>query len=108
MVIKVCVGSSCHLKGSYDVVEAFKTLVKKYNVEDKIELQASFCLGNCLHGVSAAVEGVDSAQLASHFASGKVQESDQVERTETGLLLSYMNGENTEKVFVDTILPLLD
>lgn len=98
MIIKVCVGSSCHLKGSYDVVEAFKTLVKKYNVEDKIDLQASFCLGNCLQGVSVAVEEIGDAQ---------VQESEQVKRTEHGLLLSYMNGENSEKVFVDTILPLL-
>lgn len=98
MIIKVCVGSSCHLKGSYDVVEAFKVLLKKYNVEDKIELQASFCLGNCLHGVSVAVEEIGDAQ---------VQESEQVKRTENGLLLSYMTGENTEKIFVDTILPLL-
>jgi NADH:ubiquinone oxidoreductase subunit E len=98
MVIKVCVGSSCHLKGSYDVVEAFKSLVKKYNVEDKIELQASFCLGNCLQGVSVAVED---------FGDADVQETEQVKRTETGLLLSYMNGENSEKVFVATILPLL-
>ncbi len=98
MIIKVCVGSSCHLKGSYDVVEAFKALVKKYNVEDKIELQASFCLSNCLHGVSAAVEEIGDVQ---------VQENEHVKRTETGLLLSYMNGENTEKVFVGTILPLL-
>ncbi len=98
MVIKVCVGSSCHLKGSYDVVEAFKSLVKKYNVEDKIELQASFCLGNCLQGVSVAVED---------FGDADVQETEQVKRTETGLLLSHMNGENSEKVFVATILPLL-
>ena len=98
MVIKVCVGSSCHLKGSYDVVEAFKSLVKKYNVQDRIELQASFCLGNCLQGVSVAVED---------FGDAQVQESEQVKRTDQGLLLSYMNGQNTEKVFVDTILPLL-
>ena len=34
MVLKVCVGSSCHLKGSYDVIEKFKELLKKYEVED--------------------------------------------------------------------------
>ena len=37
MTIKVCVGSSCHLKGSYDVIEAFKTVLKKYDVEDVVE-----------------------------------------------------------------------
>ena len=34
MTIKVCVGSSCHLKGSYEVIEAFKEVLKKYDVED--------------------------------------------------------------------------
>ena len=34
--IKVCIGSACHLKGSYDVIEEFKTCLKKYEVEDKI------------------------------------------------------------------------
>ncbi len=98
MVIKVCVGSSCHLKGSYDVVEAFKSLVKKYNVEDKIELQASFCLGNCLRGVSASVEEIGDVQVV---------ESEHVKRTEAGFLLSCVNGENAEEVFAQAILPLL-
>lgn len=98
MVIKVCVGSSCHLKGSYDVVEAFKALVKQYEVSDKVELQASFCLGNCLKGVSVVVEGVDGAL---------VPESDRVKRSENGILLSCTNGENTAELFERVILPLL-
>ena len=52
MVLKVCVGSSCHLKGSYDVIEKFKEVISKNNVEDKVELQASFCLGHCSEGVT--------------------------------------------------------
>ena len=56
MVINVCVGSSCHLKGSYDVVETLKRLIKEQNLEDKIELKASFCLGNCSNGVSMKVD----------------------------------------------------
>jgi len=58
MVVKVCVGSSCHLRGSYDVIEEFKKLVKKYGVEDKVELQATFCVGNCQNGVSVLSDGV--------------------------------------------------
>ena len=42
MNIKVCVGSSCHLKGSYEVIQALKDILKKYDVEDLVELQASF------------------------------------------------------------------
>lgn len=56
MTIKVCVGSSCHLKGSYDVIERFKEIIKKYDVEDKVELQASFCLGHCSEGVTVMAD----------------------------------------------------
>lgn len=52
MVLSVCVGSSCHLKGSYDVIEKFKALIDKYDAASRIELRACFCLNRCSHGVS--------------------------------------------------------
>ena len=52
MVLKVCVGSSCHLRGSYDVIEEMKRLIAGHGMEGKIDLQASFCMGNCHNGVS--------------------------------------------------------
>lgn len=57
MVLSVCVGSSCHLKGSYDVIEAFKALIAKHNVADKIELRACFCLNRCSNGVAVKADG---------------------------------------------------
>lgn len=73
-IIKVCVGSSCHLSGSYDVIEAFKAVLKKYEVEDKVELQASFCMGNCAHGVTVDGGGfllhdVDAAHVEELFTT---------------------------------------
>jgi len=54
--ISICVGSSCHLKGSYDVINLFRDEVKKRNLEGKIELKAAFCLGKCgSSGVSIKV-----------------------------------------------------
>ncbi|SFB12529.1 (2Fe-2S) ferredoxin domain-containing protein [Clostridium frigidicarnis] len=50
--LKVCIGSSCHLKGSYDVIEEFKKMIEKNNLGDKVELKAAFCLGNCTEAVS--------------------------------------------------------
>ena len=50
--IKICIGSSCHLKGSEEVIEAFQKLIKEYNLENEIELYASFCLNNCTDDVS--------------------------------------------------------
>ena len=45
--VQVCVGSSCHLKGSADIVELFEKNVKDYNIEDEVVLSGSFCIGKC-------------------------------------------------------------
>ena len=55
--VKVCVGSSCHLKGSYQVITTFKDLIKKNNMEDKIALKAAFCMGRCSSGIAVTVNG---------------------------------------------------
>lgn len=96
MTIKVCVGSSCHLKGSYDVIEAFKTVLKKYDVEDLVELQASFCLGNCARGVTVGCDGMEAA------AKGP-----QVEPAEGGFVLHGVNADNVEELFAAEIYPAL-
>lgn len=57
MNIKVCVGSSCHLKGSYEVIQSLKKYIEDNKLEDKVELEASFCLGNCSNGVSMQIDG---------------------------------------------------
>ncbi len=54
--VYICVGSSCHLKGSYQVIKSFEELIKINHLEDQVELKASFCLGHCLKGVSVKVE----------------------------------------------------
>lgn len=53
--IKVCVGSSCHMKGSYQVINTFKQMIKAQDLEDKIILKASFCMGRCLSGIAVSV-----------------------------------------------------
>ena len=58
MIISVCVGSSCHLKGSYDVIELFKSNLASNNLEDKITLKATFCLGKC--GVAGVTVKIDN------------------------------------------------
>lgn len=50
--LKVCIGSACHLKGSYDVIEGFKKLIIDNGVENRISLKAAFCLGHCTEAVS--------------------------------------------------------
>ncbi len=54
--VSVCVGSSCHLNGSYDIIEAMKKALKDNNIEDKVVLKGTFCLNKCgTHGVNVKV-----------------------------------------------------
>ncbi len=47
MIIQVCVGSSCHLKGSSEIIELLQQAIKEYHLEDEITLAGSFCIGKC-------------------------------------------------------------
>ena len=51
MKITVCIGSSCHIKGSRLVVERLQNLISENKLEDKVELGGTFCLGKCQQGV---------------------------------------------------------
>jgi NADH:ubiquinone oxidoreductase subunit E len=55
--VEVCVGSSCHLRGSYEVIGELKRLIAEYSLEAEIELKGCFCLGECKDGVSLRVDG---------------------------------------------------
>ena len=53
--ITVCIGSSCHIKGSRQVVEQLKQLISENGLADKVELGGTFCMGNCQQGVCVTV-----------------------------------------------------
>jgi NADH:ubiquinone oxidoreductase subunit E len=57
MKITVCIGSSCHIKGSRQVVETLNRLIREYNVTDKVELGGTFCMGKCQQSVCVELEG---------------------------------------------------
>ena len=57
MIIQVCVGSSCHLKGSAEIVELLQKAVEEHHLEDEITLVGSFCIGKCNRiGVTVQVD----------------------------------------------------
>ena len=56
MKVTVCIGSSCHIKGSRQVVEQLQELVAANGLEDKVELAGTFCMGRCQEGVCVTVE----------------------------------------------------
>ena len=74
MTIAVCMGSSCHIKGSKPIIELLKEKIKANNVEDKITLTGSICLGECASGGvnmkidDEIVTGVNRDNFDSFFA----------------------------------------
>ena len=53
--ITVCIGSSCHIKGSPQVGEQLQYLIAKNDLGDKVELGGTFCMGKCQQGVCVTV-----------------------------------------------------
>lgn len=47
MIIQICVGSACHLKGSPEIVALLQKAVEEYKLDDEITLAGSFCAGKC-------------------------------------------------------------
>lgn len=73
MNITVCIGSSCHLKGSHKVVEQLQALIAENHLEDKIDMSGTFCMGQCAKGVCVTVDGelcsVSPDNVAEFFES---------------------------------------
>ena len=58
MKVTVCIGSSCHIKGSRQVVEQLQYLIAEENLGDEVELGGTFCMGQCQKGVCVTVDDV--------------------------------------------------
>ncbi|SHI02857.1 (2Fe-2S) ferredoxin domain-containing protein [Clostridium grantii] len=74
MIIYVCIGSACHLKGSYDVIKEITDLVEVNNMKDKVIIKAAFCLGRCTEAVSVRIGedeyfSVNKANVYEFFSS---------------------------------------
>lgn len=80
MIIQICIGSACHLKGSYDVINKFKSIIEEKNLENKLELKSSFCLGKCSEAVSIKVDDGEiismSADKVSNLIENFIKEGD--------------------------------
>lgn len=56
MKITVCIGSSCHLKGSRQVVEQLQYQINQHNLKESVALGGTFCMGKCQQGVCVTVD----------------------------------------------------
>ncbi len=55
MNIYICVGSSCHIKGSYEIIQLMKEAITEHQLDNEVHLSAAFCLGRCTDGVSVKI-----------------------------------------------------
>ena len=67
--ITVCIGSSCHIKGSRQVVQQLQSLIAENGLGEKVELGGTFCLGQCQSGVCVTVN--DSFQSVTPETVGE-------------------------------------
>jgi NADH:ubiquinone oxidoreductase subunit E len=61
--ISVCIGSSCHLKGAYRLIEEVRQYIVDHGLLEQVELKANFCAGRCQHAVSVQVNGMPCIQV---------------------------------------------
>lgn len=70
MTVQVCIGSSCHIKGSYEIVELMQKSIEKNGYEDEIALSGSFCIGKCNRiGVTIQVDDEIATQVTKESFS---------------------------------------
>lgn len=75
VTINVCVGTACHVKGAYIIINKMQAIIKEKNVGDKVTVNGAFCLGNCsTPQISVRINGgevfsVDEENLEEFFAS---------------------------------------
>lgn len=54
----VCIGSSCHLKGSYNIIQVFQQIIEENSLHNKIDFKATFCMKQCQNkGVAVSIDG---------------------------------------------------
>jgi len=57
VVITVCVGSSCHVRGSHEILQRYSDLIAEHRLKDQVGLRGSFCMERCAEGVNMDIDG---------------------------------------------------
>lgn len=72
--IQVCIGSACHLKGSYSVINKLQSIIKEKNIDSQIVIKAAFCLGECTKAVSVKVNDNSIQSLNEDSVEGFIND----------------------------------
>lgn len=84
--LRVCVGSSCHIRGGAKTLRALEALIQAAEMSDRIELRADLCLDNCLEAPNVVVDGTVFGNITPERAEQFFKEE----------VLSRLNGTVTE------------
>lgn len=68
--LSICFGSACHLRGAYNVLNAFKALIDKYGVQSEIDIEGNFCQSHCTEGVVIKIND----EIITNVAKEKVHD----------------------------------
>jgi NADH:ubiquinone oxidoreductase subunit E len=66
----VCIGSSCHIKGAYNVIQTFQQMIEEKDLHEKIRFKSSFCMKQC----NKPGVGVSVGDERYHIPAEKAQE----------------------------------
>jgi NADH:ubiquinone oxidoreductase subunit E len=66
ITIHVCIGSVCHINGSYNIINKIQNLIIEKNLEDKVIIKGAFCLGECTKPVSVRVDEGEVISVNTH------------------------------------------
>ena len=80
MIVTVCVGSSCHVKGARDIIARFNDFLTSEGLADKVELKGTFCMERCGEGINWKID-------EETFSSSSVEEAVEVLRSKVEGLL---------------------
>jgi NADH:ubiquinone oxidoreductase subunit E len=55
LIVTICVGSSCSIRGSDELASEIQRLIEKENLEGLVDIIGTFCMDACSKGVSVRV-----------------------------------------------------
>ena len=56
VVVEICIGSSCYVKGSSEVVNELNQLIKDNGWTEKVDLKGSFCMNACQEKIGLGIK----------------------------------------------------
>jgi len=69
VTVTVCVGSSCHIRGSRAVLKRFAEIIRVRHLEDDVVLLGSFCMEHCGESMNWKFNG-------EYLSSGSVEQAE--------------------------------